>query len=377
MENWQVVLHCSLIEGLGPAALDKLLSFIPKGAPLKQIYQMSAGELVNLGGLAYEKAHLVVAGLQDRRLLDQELELLAQNDEVQLLTCIDDEYPALLRATHLYPPVLYVQGAPLPYEEQGLAIVGSRQADLYGQRIIDDFVPQLVMQGWTIVSGGALGADTMAHRATVKAGGRTRAVLGSGLLCPYPAENRQLFERIAACGGSMVSPFPLMMQGMPGNFPARNRIISGLSKGVLVVQAASRSGASITAHYAMDQGREVFAIPGPIDNPLSHGCHKLIQEGAKLVHNLKDILSELDYEAVATPRAQTAVQLSIETAADDLPEVAITSEKMIVQACHKGASVDELMAKTGLSLQELNGKLFNLQLLGYIKQSFAGTWEAN
>ena len=188
--------------------------------------------------------------------------------------------------------MLYIQGADLATFTKCLAVIGSRDADRYGKQVIESLVPPLVEHGWSIVSGGALGADAMAHAATLKAGGKTIAVIGSGLLHPSPTSNLDLFDTILANDGALLSIFPLSMKSRPENFPIRNRIISGLSRGVIVAQGARKSGTRITAQYALEQGRDVFAIPGLIDNPLSEGCHALIQEGAKLISRVEDVFEE-------------------------------------------------------------------------------------
>ncbi|MGE0206491.1 MAG: DNA-processing protein DprA, partial [Candidatus Babeliales bacterium] len=242
-------------------------------------------------------------------------------------------------------------------------------ADDYAHEAIKAIVPSLVAHGWTIVSGGALGADTMAHEAALSSKGITVAVLGSGLLRPYPTKNKSLFQTIYTEGGAVVSPFPLLSDPLPGNFPARNRIISGLSRGCLVVQAAEKSGASITAHCALDQGRDVFAVPGLLNNPLSHGCHRLIQQGAKLVTSAQDILVEYGQDEVQ----EVSEQLSLVSPELESPQP-LTPEGLLIQSCKKPKAIDELVQLTGKSLHEVQESLFNLQLEGVITQDFAGLW---
>ncbi len=238
-----------------------------------------------------------------------EQELLIKHN-IRRITASDVEYPSYLKEIHCPPPQLYVQGELLNSYTKLIAVVGSRKADSYGERVIASLVPELVAHGWAIVSGGALGADSFAHKATLQARGRTIVILGSGLLMPYPSSNRKLFSSIVDQGGSLVSSFSLDTPAYPSNFPARNRIISGMSRGVIVAQAAEKSGARITAHLALEQGREVFAIPGPIDHALSIGCNRLIQQGAKLVQTIDDIFTELGEQVQA--KAAPSIDLSAE-----------------------------------------------------------------
>ena len=239
----------------------------------------------------------------------------------------------------------------------------------------------------------------MAHQATLDHGGKTIAVLGSGLLNVYPVSNKKLFESIVDRGGLVVSAFPLTMEGLPGNFPARNRIITGLSHGCLVVQAAQKSGALISAHYAMEQGREVFAVPGPFDNELSAGCNALIQNGAKLVMNSADILSEFGDRLVLPDRQKIrdkAAQLTLHTfvaaqktdiKSDDnkyaLSAEALAKEehcseqqKQIIAACKQPTSFDDIIMRTQLTSELVQNELFNLQLDGVVAQDFTGMWVA-
>ena len=269
---------------------------------------------------------------------------------------------------------MYWQGCRLDETHKHIAVVGSRNANHYGQRVINSLVPELVAHNFVIVSGGALGADSMAHRAALDAGGKTIVVLGSGLLQSYPATNVRLFETIINQGGTILSSFSLNRTAIPGNFPARNRIIAGLSHGCIVVQAAQKSGARITAQFALDQGREVFAVPGPVDDELSLGCHALIQDGAKLVNSVDDILQEFGQMTVKKGDYQTKIKtLTVpQTAVTNLSEVQIK----IVQSCRQPCSLDGLMQKTNLPLSTLQAELFDLQLAGKMQQDFTGMWIA-
>lgn len=285
-EQQELLLHLNAIPAIGPATVAALLQHTMLTADL---YKTSAYAIQERTGLSLRLAQTIVDGLANKKLLEYELACV-ERASCSVTTLVDQTYPSLLREIHLPPPVLYVRGAQLTtIMAPTLAVVGSRAADDYAADVLRRLIPPLVARGIVVVSGGAYGADTIAHRMTLNAGGRTVAVLGSGLLCPYPRANADLFAEIVARGGAVISPFPLTMQPVAGNFPARNRIIAGLSNGCLVVQAAERSGALITAQFALEQGREVFAIPGPLGHPLSVGCHRLIQQGAQLVNTVEDI----------------------------------------------------------------------------------------
>ena len=365
-----ILLHLSLIDGVGPGIMQKIIVQKPKHTSWDDLYQFSISDWMRLS-IQELTAEKIVAGLKTDWLA-QEQALLAKH-LINWTTILDPEYPELLKHIHLPPSVLYWRGTLPTDDTKKIAIVGARKADQYGAHAIDLIVPTLVQYGITIVSGGALGADSMAHRATLDAGGKTIAVFGSGLLCPYPRENKRLFDRIVERGGAVLSAFPLRTTPHPGNFPARNRIIAGLSLGVIVVQAARKSGARITAQFALEQGRDVFAIPGPIDNELSDGCHALVQEGAKLITGPGDVLQEIGIEFEPSDREAEGVQrIGLRRGALKLDD---PTQERIVQACMRPQSIDELATNLELSLAELQTHLFDLQIAGLIEQDFTGVWK--
>lgn len=377
MNNERVILHLSLINGLNPAVIDRILAHVPP-EQLGDLYMMLPSALMQLG-IPESGATKVFNGLRDLHILELTLKQIEDN-RIAWTTVLSDDYPESLKMIHMPPPIIYWQGSDFVAHEKCMAIVGSRQANRYGELFINQIVPDLVAQQWTIVSGGAVGADAMAHQAALHHGGRTVAVLGSGLLKPYPASNRRLFEDIIASGGMVLSQFSLNADGFQANFPARNRVISGLSRGCVVVQAAEKSGARITADFALEQGRDVFAVPGPVGDELSVGCHRLIQDGAKLVMNAADIIRE--YEGVFTPIAKqegsTLARIRREAAVPKeapLPELG-TLEGIIVRACETPCSMEELLLKTSLGLADMQNKLFLMQLEGLIRQDFSGMWQA-
>lgn len=266
-----------------------------------------------------------------------------------ILTLADAGYPPALLEIADPPTLLYVRGNPALLLQRGIAVVGSRNATPQGMQTAEHFAKALAGQGQTIVSGLALGIDTAAHRGALVAGGDTVAVIGTGADRLYPARNQQLALAIAE-RGAIVSEFPLGTPAVAHNFPRRNRIISGLARGVLVVEAAPESGSLITARLAAEQGREVFAIPGSIHSPVARGCHRLIKQGAKLVETAADILEELT--AYTAPPAQPAA-----------PAVP-ADEPLLAALGHDPCSLDELVERTGLSAAGLLPELLALELAG-------------
>jgi len=288
--------------------------------------------------------------------VDKYLEKI-EKSKINVVTIDEENYPKRLKEIDQAPPVLYVKGA-LPINEKALAVVGTRKITGYGRQATEILVRDLVAAGFTIVSGLAFGVDSHAHRVTVGNGGETIAVLGGGVDVVYPRENEALAREIEEGFGAVISEFPLGMQSVPGNFPARNRIISGLSLGVLVTEAGEDSGSLITADFAAEQGREVFAVPGPIFSSLSKGPSQLIKQGAKLVTNVEDILEELNLDSTLPGVERAAFK-------------ADSKEEQAILDLLKGGPVhvDELArasklpaAKVGslLSLMELKGQIKNL-----------------
>lgn len=372
MQHRHIILHLSLIPGVGPITIANIIARF--GSNLHEVYFSGTQDFIELSNNSIKGAQALVQGLADQSLLERELKLLEKYG-IHYLTILDDDFPPLLKEIYACPPVLYIQGAGRLHTNF-LSIVGSRKANAYAKQVIQQFIPTLINYGWAIVSGGARGVDTMAHQATIDAGGHTIAVLGSGLLKPYPAENKRLFGQIIEKGGLIVSPFPLQAAAQPGNFPARNRIISGLSQGCLVVQAAEQSGARITALYALEQGRSVFAIPGQIDDPLSLGCHRLIKEGATIVSSPQELLEEMGQQIIpAMPPIKPGMQKSIFSEKGPDPHSS-SNEKQILQICKEATSIEELQVKIDKDLNEIQMLLFNLQLEGLIEQDYCGLWQA-
>lgn len=367
-----VILHCSLIDGVGPATVASLGAALGRNS-WNDLYRWSVADIRIRARLSERVAQLVHDGLADPALLEKERGLLERH-ALSWCTIFDDEYPRLLKEIHVPPAILYWRGAPLKVDGRDVALVGSRKANQYGRNVIDTLVPPLVRSGWAIVSGGALGADTMAHEAALRAQGITVAVIGSGLLKPYPATNRALFDSIAAHGGTVVSPFPLLMEAMPGNFPARNRIIAGLSRATVVVQASEKSGARITALQALEQGRDVGVVPGDIFDPLSAGCHRLLSEGAAPVMSADDVLRMCGGDVVI-PSEVERVQEVFAAQPENQPAL-LNQVDPVVALCGSPQTFDDLLCSLGVTYMQLQERLFALRIQGLVEQDFMGRWSA-
>ncbi|MBR4125323.1 MAG: DNA-processing protein DprA [Victivallales bacterium] len=289
MERREAFIAINLLPEIGPARLRALLEYIPDprnalGAPLKRLQTIP-----RLGTRAAQVLH----EWHKYCPLSQELKR-AEQAKILLLTWDDSAYPLILKEIHDPPICLYVRGdlEALQDSSRTIAMVGSRFTTAYGENIAQQLATSAARNGWTIVSGLARGIDTVCHRSVVEAGGRTIAVLGSGLDRLYPAENVGLCRAIIEHHGAVISEFPLGTSPDRQNFPQRNRIISGLSRGTLVIEAGLKSGSLITAGFANEQGRTVFAVPGRVDNPHMQGCHSLLKDGARLVETFQDVLDE-------------------------------------------------------------------------------------
>ncbi|MFH1691415.1 MAG: DNA-processing protein DprA [Candidatus Omnitrophota bacterium] len=287
MTDFQALVLLNMIDGIGSIRCKKLVAAF--GAP-ENIFKAGLNDILATGVLTARMAQHVV---EAPKRIDVEAEiLLCQRSKIKIITILDEEYPRLLKEIYDPPFVLYVKGDLIACDENAVGIVGSRGASFYGLSCAKQFSMALARSGLTIVSGMARGIDTVSHRACLDENGRTIAVLGSGLKRVYPPENEQLFCDIA-CHGVVVSQFPLNTPPLACNFPVRNRIISGLSKGVLVVEASKKSGALITARYALEQNRQVFALPGKVSSLTSFGTNELIKQGARMVTDPKEILEDL------------------------------------------------------------------------------------
>jgi DNA processing protein len=303
----------------------------------------------------------------DERALRADIQWV-ESSGVRLLLCTDEDYPPLLAETRGAPAVLFTLGAAEALRSPQLAIVGSRTPTPSGRKTARDLAADFVRAGLTITSGLAVGVDTASHEGALLADGLTIAVFGTGLDAVYPLENRRLAARIRE-HGALVSEFPPRTEPARHNFPRRNRIISGLSYGTLVVEAAQRSGSLVTARYAAEQGREVFAIPGSIHNPLSRGCHKLIREGATLVESTADVLSELQIPFSKQPLMTTS------TAAGSVTVLDKEYEMLLDALGFEPATIDVLVERTGLPGESIASMLLILELEGCVAALPGGRYD--
>ena len=282
----------------------------------------------------------------------------------KLVALEDDRYPAWLRTIADPPAVLYCDGLPVPADRQAVAIVGARQATPYGLRVTEALALELTGLGFTIVSGLARGIDAAAHHGALAAGGRTIAVLGCGLDITYPPEHVRLRAEIAGAG-AVLTEFSPGTPPLASHFPRRNRIISGLAMGVVVVEASAESGSLITARLALEQGREVFAVPGLIDAPLSRGPHGLLKQGAKLVETVDDIVEELlpQLDTAGVPKRQPVL-----SKATELPTLSPEERRVFEQMSREPLHLDELTERSGLTPAGVVGILLGLELKDVVRQ---------
>ncbi len=344
-------LKLGLIPGIGDQTLTRLIAAF--GSP-EAVF--ACGRSALSPHLSPKLIDALLAG-PDAAWLDRTEAWLAQPGQ-SLLTLADPDYPQFLREIADPPVLLYCKGRRELLGQPAISIVGSRNATPQGLRDAEAFAEALSDAGLTIVSGLALGIDAAAHRGGLRGAGSSIAVVGTGLDRIYPARNQALAHELAE-SGLIVSEFPLGTRPLPGHFPRRNRIISGLSRGVLVVEAAPDSGSLITARVAAEQGREVFAIPGSIHSPLARGCHALIKQGAKLVESAQDVLEEMAWR-VTTPPA---------------PQHQAASDPVLDAMDPSPMTLDTLAERSGLTLDALSAKLLMLELEGQVAQLPGGRYQ--
>jgi DNA processing protein len=356
-DRTEQLLVLNAVPGLGPVGLRKLLSFCgsPEGITADKLgYAVKTGVLSAALKKAIEDF--------DRDLFLSRERTLMEDFQVGVMSWEDDDYPAWLKSIHDPPMVLYYRGNRQAFcFQQGVGIVGSRNASMYGISMAEQFAAQLAERGITIVSGLARGVDTAAHCGCLRGGGMTVAVLGCGLSEIYPAENTNLAKRISE-KGLVISEFPMTAPPSAMHFPQRNRVISGLSRGLLVVEASIKSGALITAEFALEQGREVFALPGKIDTLSAAGSNRLIQQGAKMVTSIDDILEELAVPLKTVP---------VESAPEELPPAVELSESETVilkNIDRSPVDIDVLSLATDTPVQNIMNILLQLELKHLIKQ---------
>lgn len=339
--------------GIGPKRFKLLLDFFEEDVAAAW---HADGKALAQAGLEQK---IVDSFLKQRTIISpqQELEKLGRF-RVHVVTWKDKNYPALLKEIEYAPAVLYIAGTLTEADAFALGIVGTRNSSSYGCQVTERFATELAQGQVTVVSGLALGIDTIAHKAALDAGGRTVAIMACGLDTIYPAANRGLAQRIVESGqGALITEFPLGVRPDSGNFPARNRIISGMSRGVLVTEAPEKSGALITARFALEQGREVFAVPGNILSSRSTGVNKLIQDGAHPVMSVRDIIDALNLFLVPQ-------HIELQTALPTNEEERV----LLGQLGHEPRHVDELIRESQLPTMKVTATLLEMELKGMIRQ---------
>lgn len=350
MEDLKYWVGFSLIPGIGSVKFSLLVNYFRN---LKDAWLAPPSELKEAG--LDSRTIENILSFRPRISLDKEMEKL-ERFKVKVLTYKDDAYPPRLKEIYDFPPVLYIRGEILPQDEWAIAVVGSRKATVYGRQSTEEIVSDLARQKITIISGLAKGIDAIAHKSALSAGGRTIAVFASGLDIVYPAEHAKLAREIME-QGALISDYPLGTPPKAEHFPRRNRIMSGMSLGVLVVEAGEESGALITARLALEQNREVFAIPGSIFSPLSRGTNKLIQEGAKLVLSYEDILEELNL-------TMTAKQIEMK----EIPTLSPEEERILRYLSAEPQHIDEICRALGLPIFTVSSTLSIMELKGLVRQ---------
>lgn len=358
MDVREALVALNMVDHVGPVRLRQLLEFFPD-APA--ILSASRDQLLRVRGIGEDTA-TAISKWQDNVDLQAELKRIADFG-CHIVIQSDPEYPELLRQIYDPPIVLYVKGTLEAKDKNAVALVGSRMTTHYGIEVARKLAYQLAYMGVTVVSGGARGIDTAAHQGALSGKGRTLAVLGTGINLVFPPENVELYERIAA-NGALVTQFPFNRPGDKQSFPIRNRIVAGMTLGTVVVEANLTSGSLITANFATEYGRQVFAVPGRIDSPRSKGCHELIKKGAKLCEGAEDILSEFEYLFPPSNRPAAPNETGVLPGLE-LPE----REQQVYQVLGKEEiSIDEVIQKTGLPSSAASVALLSLEMKRLIRQ---------
>jgi len=358
MDSREALIALNLIEHVGPVRVRLLLEHFGD-AP--KILQASKSELLRVCNIGDETAAAIASW---EKTVDLACELKrVQESGCHVLIQGDEDYPELLR--HIYDPpiVLYAKGQLTAKDKNAVAMVGSRMTTHYGIEAARKLAYQLAYVGVTVVSGGARGIDTASHQGALAAKGRTVCVLGTGINIVFPPENAELFERIAE-NGAVITQFPFNRPADKQSFPIRNRIVAGMTLGTVIVEADMNSGALITANFATEYGRQVFAVPGRIDSPRSKGCHDLIKKGAKLCEGAEDILSEFEYLFPGSNRPPSPGETGV------LPALELSeNERRIYDSLsHEESSIDEVIRRSGLPSSAVSVALLSLEMKRVIKQ---------
>ena len=349
MNDTERLLILNMVDDIGSIRTQALLKHFRLLERVFKASQEELSEVKEISPLITSRIPQAIKNID----LKKELDLIKKH-KVKVITFLDEGYPENLKNIYDPPVVLYVKGEILPEDKLAIAIVGSRLASFYGLQTAERLGFELASHGITVVSGLARGIDSSAHKGALKAKKRTIAVLGSGLANIYPDEHVKLAEKISE-SGAVISEFPMLTRPDKGNFPKRNRIISGLSLGVICVEAAEKSGALITCDCALEQGREVFAVPGKVDSMTSKGTNKLIKQGAKLAQGVEDILEELNLENFAS-------------SVDSKPILDKTESLVYTLLSSDPKYIDDICLESGIALSKVSSILLNLEIKKFAKQ---------
>lgn len=367
MTEREALIAFNRVQGLGPVTARQIIEAL---GSLVAVFETSAERLMEIPGIGSERALLLTRELKEVS-AEEELER-ASKTGVKIITWDDEGYPTLLKEIADPPLVLYIAGEVAVLDTPAIALVGTRHPSMYGRETARRFAYQLAGAGYTITSGLAEGVDTEAHAGALKAKGRTIAVLGGALDCLYPKSNTTLAREIATQGGAVISEYPFGRQPDRQTFPMRNRIVSGLSKGVLVVEAPMNSGTLITARQGMEQNRSVMAIPGRIDSAASQGCHALLKQGARLVTSPEEVIEEVqDLFVGKSARISASLANPLKKAAlkEERPAPVLMAEERSVMANIEegGTLIDVIIRKTELPAGRVNALLVSLQIKRLVK----------
>lgn len=354
LESWIIL---NQVPAIGPARFKKFLDFFGSA---EKVLAASIDDLMFISGIERKTAETIIVDCEKFDVVKEIEE--AERNGVRIIASFTDEYPQTLKTIYDEPPVLYVKGSLEKKDAVAVGIVGTRKITSYGKMVCEYLVRELSAAGITVVSGLARGVDTIAHQTAVNEKGRTIAVLGNGLSHHYPPENRKLEDKIAE-NGAVVSEFSMHTKPDKQNFPRRNRLISGLSLGVVVIEADEKSGALITAKSAIEQGRDVFAIPGNIFSKYSRGPHKLIKDGAKLVESVDDIINEINVLKNFVKKTKDNLKIIKETKNLDNDSVAVL-EAIIYEPVH----IDVLFERIKMPIEKLSVILLELVMDGFITE---------
>jgi DNA processing protein len=358
MDSREALIALNLIGNVGPVRVRQLLERFGEATA---ILRAGREHLLRVNGIGEETAAAIAAW-------ETTVDLNAELKKIDEFGCrvviqADDEYPPLLRQIYDPPLVLYVKGALLSRDKNAVAMVGSRMTTHYGVEVARKLAYQLAYLGVTVVSGGARGIDSAAHQGALSAKGRTVAVLGTGINLVFPPENAELYERIAS-SGAVLTQFPFNRPGDKQTFPIRNRLVAGMTLGTVVVEANLTSGALITANFANEYGRQVFAVPGRIDSPRSKGCHDLIKKGAKLCEGAEDILSEFEYLFPPSNRPPSAAETGVLPAL----ELSENEQKVYDTLTNEELGIDDVIRRSGLPASAVSVGLLSLEMKRLIRQ---------